>query len=324
MKKIKINWNMTGLGLRLSHTNGFSSYIYDFLKENYDVEFSKDPDYLICDVASHEDLSKECIKICHSIENKVPDFGRYDYVIGFDSIAFGDRYLRIPLWACYKKAYMLMKDRDQRIPRDEELLARKFCSFVVSNGAGADPLREMFFRELSKYKKVDSGGRYLNNVGGPVADKLDFCKGYKFNIAFENSVVPGYTTEKIMEPLAVHSVPIYYGDPLITEDFNEACMVRVKSKEDVGRAIEEIIALDTDDEAYLKKCKAHAFVRDWDYYKKAREDFLRHIFDQPLQDARRLVDCGWQAGWRNKMRKLYMLHDMIVRVLRILRKINPL
>lgn len=85
---------------------------------------------------------------------------------------------------------------------DQELLNRKFCSFVVSNSQFSDPLRKRFFERLCKYKKVDSGGRYLNNIGGPVRDKLAFCRGYKFNIAFENSSVDGYTTEKIMEAYA--------------------------------------------------------------------------------------------------------------------------
>ena len=33
-----------------------------------------------------------------------------------------------------------------------------------------------FFHKLNEYKKVDSGGKYLNNIGKPVVDKMDFIK----------------------------------------------------------------------------------------------------------------------------------------------------
>ena len=77
-----------------------------------------------------------------------------------------------------------------------------------------------FFKELSKYKKVDSGGKVLNNVGGCVEDKLEFIKDYKFVISFENSAHPGYTTEKIVDPLAMNCIPIYWGNPYVARDFN--------------------------------------------------------------------------------------------------------
>ena len=61
---------------------------------------------------------------------------------------------------------------------------------------------------------------YLNNVGGPVKNKIDFIMDHKFTIAFENSSYPGYTTEKIFEPMLVNSIPLYWGNPLVDRDFN--------------------------------------------------------------------------------------------------------
>ena len=306
-KLIRIKWGTYGNGTPADYT---IDPIYHFLKDNYELEFCDSPDYLICDIASHDDLDYDCVKIISTIENVVPDFSRYDYVIGFDYITFGDRYQRVPLFASYK-SYEALKERQEPSEAEKEaLLNRKFCSFVVSN-AGADPLRERFFRELSKYKKVDSGGRFLNNIGGPVKDKLEFCSQYKFNIAIENSVSPGYVTEKLMEPLTVHSVPIYYGDPLVTNDFRDECMVRIKNENDVQRAIEEIIYLDTHDDAYLERCIAPCLARDWDYHQKQREAFLRNIFDQPLEKAKRTVPYGFQGHYRKKLRQFYKLDDII-------------
>lgn len=306
-KKIRIKWGTYGDGSPADYSD---DPIYLFLKDNYEIEFCDDPDYLICDIASHDDLKYDCIKIISTIENVVPDFSRYDYVMGFDYITFGDRYQRVPLFSSYKSYDILNKPR---IFAEEDIIAllnRKFCSFVVSN-PGADPIREKFFHELSKYKKVDSGGRFLNNIGGPVKDKLNFCANYKFNIAIENSASPGYTTEKIMEPLAVNSVPIYYGDPLITNDFQENCMVRIKSEDDIQRAIEEVIYLDNNDDAYIERCLAPRLVNDWDYYNKQREIFLRKIFDQPLEKAKRTVPYGFQRHYRRKLLQFYRLDDII-------------
>ena len=94
----------------------------------------------------------------------------------------------------------------------------EFCSFVVSNN-NASPERDIIFDKLSEYKKVSSGGRYRNHVGGPVSDKLEFQRKHKFAIAFENCSQPGYSTEKILEAFAARTVPIYWGGSFNRADF---------------------------------------------------------------------------------------------------------
>ena len=72
--------------------------------------------------------------------------------------------------------------------KDPELIAKsksRFCNMVVSNSKCKS--RNNFYHLLNQQKKVDSGGKYLNNVGGPVHDKLDFISKYKFTLAFENT-----------------------------------------------------------------------------------------------------------------------------------------
>ncbi|MCO5287774.1 MAG: glycosyltransferase family 10 [Chitinophagaceae bacterium] len=126
----------------------------------------------------------------------------------------------------------------------------KFACMVVSNGACKE--RNQFFEMLNRYKKVDSGGKYLNNVGGPVKDKVEFIKEYKFVLAFENSSYPGYTTEKIVEPMLVNSLPIYWGNPVINRDFNPKSFVNIHDYNSFDDAIETIIQIDKDEELYRK------------------------------------------------------------------------
>lgn len=196
--------------------------IYQLLARHYNVDLEeKSPDYVTCGRLGNEHLQYDCVKIIRVGENIVPDFNLFDYAIGFDPIEFSDRYIRGPLYVSYS-SFANLETRE--IPSPEMLLSRNFCSMVVSNGGG-DPMCTNFFLRMNQYKSVTSGGRYLNNVGGPVQDKLKFCARYKFNIAFENSCSLGYTTEIVMEPLCVHSIPIYFGNPDVTSDFNKECMV---------------------------------------------------------------------------------------------------
>lgn len=282
-------------------------------------ELSDKPDYVFVSPYSHHHLKYDCIKIFYTGENNIPDFNLFDYAIGFDHLAFGDRYLRCPLFAI-RSAFKNFRSAPK--PSPEKLLNREFCSFVVSNSAG-DPIRTAFFHELSKYKRVASGGWHLNNVGGPVKDKLAFTSNYKFAITFENSSSPGYTTEKIMEPMAVWSVPIYWGDPLVTTDFNPQSFVNVKGKEDFDRAIEEIIRLDKDDDAYLNMCLSQPLVHPTDHYHQQLVNFLRHIFTQPLDKARRTIPYGYQAThYRKVYKEAFRRYDLIEKPINLARKIK--
>ncbi|MGN0833936.1 MAG: glycosyltransferase family 10 domain-containing protein [Kiritimatiellia bacterium] len=305
---------------------GFSSncrledrFVYRVLARRFEVvPTADDPDYLIDHGVMSDCLRYDrAVRILLSGENTAPDFNAYDYALGHDHIQFGDRYLRSPLfvhWGCFPDLVRRAETRS-----DSELLDRRFCSFVVSNASFADPIRERFFRRLSQYRQVDSGGRFLNNVGGPVKDKLAFCRGYKFNLAFENSAHPGYTTEKIVEAYAAESVPIYFGNPTVETDFRPESMVRVRGEDDIERAVEEIVRLDRDDAAYLAKCRERCFaVSDPTVYERELEAFLVHIFDQPLERARRRARYGYQAMMRAHVRKLATLDRWVGKVRKVL------
>jgi hypothetical protein len=99
---------------------------------------------------------------------------------------------------------------------------------------------------LSKYKKVHSGGKILNNVGGPVKNKIQFISEFKFTFAFENSSFPGYVTEKVYEPMFVNSIPIYWGSPLVHLDFNTKSFVNHHDYKNDEEVIDRIIELDSD------------------------------------------------------------------------------
>lgn len=218
--------------------------------KNYTFEYSDNPEYLFYSSWGTQFLKYDnCIKIFFATENVRPDFNQCDYAIGYDRLCFGERYLTKPIY--------LHRNEFKDGIRYEK---RKFCNFLYSNtqnGAGAK-LRQKFFNLLSKYKIIDSPGKACNNMVHHVSStrwdspvKIDFLSNYKFTIAFENSSYPGYISEKIIHTFQANSVPIYWGDPDITIDFNPESFINIHSFNTLKEAIDYIIFLDNNDEAYL-------------------------------------------------------------------------
>lgn len=97
---------------------------------------------------------------------------------------------------------------------------------------------------------------------GPVQDKYDLVNRSKFTIAFENESEPGYATEKIIQPLLAGSIPIYWGDPTIEQDFNPDAFVNVHRFGSFEAAVEEVIRIDQDDARWEKYVTAPIFKND--------------------------------------------------------------
>ena len=233
----------------------FNNYFYNLLKKYYSIEISDDPDFVICSSFGKDYRKYKCIRILYTGENTRPNFHRYDYAFSFDYTGNPNNY-RLPFYAFYINGCDLVREADVDF---EKIMAEKteFCNFVYSNPKARK--RVKFFQRLSKYKRVDSGGRYLNNIGSPVVDKLEFIKKYKFTIAFENFSYPGYTSEKIVEPLKAYSLPIYWGNSLVHRDFNTKSFLNYYDFENENALIEKIIELDRNDDLYLDYLKQPCF-----------------------------------------------------------------
>jgi alpha(1,3/1,4) fucosyltransferase len=226
-----------------------NNYFYKLLSTKYKIEICEAPDFLIYSNFGNRHKKYRCIKIFFTGENQRPNFNECDYAFTFDYIDNPNHY-RLPLYALYldQNPYLLIKkDIDVFNILKEK---NKFCNFVFSNKCAKE--RVDFFNKLSKYKRVDSGGRCLNNIGGPVRDKLAFIKDYKFTIAFENSSYPGYTTEKLIHPMLVNSLPIYWGNKLVGKDFNTKSFIYYYDFKNETEVIEKIIELDQNDNLYVK------------------------------------------------------------------------
>ena len=302
-KKIRIDF--CDFSANFSKTD---NYFYKLLTERFDVELCDQPDFLIYNCYGHEHRLHSCVKIFHSWESDLPNFRECDYSLA--CVKFDDpRHLQVPHYAPYYESRDIIKKNDD----PEKILAAKtsFCSFVVSGyNRSKNHNRVAFFHKLSKYKPVDSGGKILNNIGGPIPGggpgKINFLRKCKFNIAFENRSFPGYTTEKILDPMVARCMPIYWGNPFIHEEFNPKSFLNYFDFPNEDALIEKIIELDKDDAKYMEYLRQPYFYDDTPnvYFSRERMlNFFENIFSTKImpvaQAGRKTFSFGRLFGrWK--------------------------
>jgi len=131
----------------------------------------------------------------------------------------------------------------------------EFCLFSVSNCSCEE--RNNFFNELSKYKKIDSCGKCMNNTTCPGnhedPEYFKFIEKYKFMICFENKSQPNYFTEKLINSYYGKTIPIYWGCSNVNDYINMDAILYLPpnfTQLDVDQLIEKIKFLDNNDFAY--------------------------------------------------------------------------
>jgi len=307
--------------------NQEDNFLINPIREKYPVEVvcADEADYVFYSMHSDEHLfvSDDKIKIYYTQENIVPDFNLCDYAIGFEYMNFGDRFLRIP---GYMDNHFVpdikLAEKKMELPEGFSIAKDKpdFCSFTISNPNRASKVFIELCEKLEQYKKVDSGGRWRNNVGGPVADKMAFDRTHKFSIAFENSSHPGYTTEKIAQAFAAQAIPIYWGDPTIVEQFNPKAFINVSDFESMDEVVELVKKIDADDALYLSYIREPLYLegqKTSEEYEEEMKRFIQNVVSQPLKEAQRrnrvfwgmnvLTDARRNAEFRQKQDDLHFM-----------------
>lgn len=135
---------------------------------------------------------------------------------------------------------------------------RKFCCFIYSNCdekfAGVLN-RKNFYYLMQKItnNRVDNLGKCYNkskNKNGRWDDNLTLYQNYKFVIAFENSCMKGYITEKLIMPMLARAIPIYLGADDVSDYFNPKSFINVNDFENFEECIHYILKVDSDNTLY--------------------------------------------------------------------------
>jgi hypothetical protein len=250
---------MTKPKLKLGFTDYYKTlddFFMSVLSMSFDIERDDvNPDYLIfCDETFGQNNKNfdpnKTVKIFFTGENRRPYHYQAHHAISFDHLD-GHQFYRLPLyvldnWVQTKNGVpdMLEEKRSYVHYDDKEW----FCGFVASNPAGE--YRNHIFHKLNEYKPVMSGGPLFNNIGSvlprDVNSKIDFFRKCRFSLCFENSSWPGYCTEKIMHGFIARTVPIYWGSPTVSMDFQEGSYISRHDFVSDNSFIDAIIRVDQD------------------------------------------------------------------------------
>jgi hypothetical protein len=175
----------------------------------------------------------------------------------------------LPLYAVYMHGNLLLNRIINR-PLITKI-PEKFCCFIVSNDSCT--IRNNMFHYLNQYKKVDSCGKYANNMQFVIPhlywteEFREYISKYKFIICFENNKQATYSTEKIVNPYVAGTIPIYWGSSHIHKVFNKNTMLYLEndSIESYQKIIKKIIELDNSDEKYIEFINRHP-ITDMSYF----------------------------------------------------------
>lgn len=239
--------------LRIAFTDFYQGFnvtdnrIWNALKRHYQLELTEDlsnANLLVFSDFGINHWKFNGRKIYLTGENMLPDFNQCDLAFTPAEIPGDNRAIRLPLYAQYIDSLSSLV-RPQGYNATTHLSKTGFCSFVVSNSECR--FRNKLFKTLYRRRAVASGGKHFNTTGNIVKNKLEFIKDYQFNIACENSRSPGYITEKLIDPLLVGSVPVYWGDPEIGRDFNLKCMINVSDFKSLHDLVDYILMVAEND-----------------------------------------------------------------------------
>lgn len=251
----------------LNHGHGFKlenlHMLHSILKERYNIIVTSGKHY---DVEIDGPFGNQAIKNKHAIKIYFTGEGvpaktdAYDLSIGFDYLD-QQNYLRIPYF------HMTTTDKASRLNAQyirKECQPKKpyFACFLNSNGGSVNGLtgqkfdgvafRDRLFHRLSLYKRVESGGHHLNNLGFQIRKTDEFLSKCKFVIAVENQTYRGYITEKVFNAYYNGAIPIYYSDLEAAKDINKQAVIFAPDFTSEEALVDYIKQVDNDDELYCK------------------------------------------------------------------------
>lgn len=185
------------------------------------------------------------IRIFFSHENTFSPDIYYDFSITSQFNIHDETHLRFPIWKDlidwshlgFVRAPTKFVNRFDNFyninqltkPLGNEYIKKKrnICIFSTHLKEPRKSMRYFF----SKNFRVDGYGPYfdtnIENHNSSIFSKKSILQQYAFNLCPENSLYPGYYTEKVPEAFLGKSLPLTWADPNIKLDFNENSFINL-------------------------------------------------------------------------------------------------
>ena len=237
--------------------NNFFIHLLKSYKENVQVVSPERADNIIYTCFGQEHLNyNNCNKIFYTGENIRPNFGECNGALSFDIDDHGGKNVRLPLWMLYIDWFNVGSygNPNGLVPiskinnnRFKNRLKTKTCCIVV-NHLGNN--RNIIMNKLQQHFSVDGKGKPFNNWDYGEDLKYNFISDYKFNICFENTIYPGYHTEKLFHAKIAGCIPLYNGSTTIDSDFNPKCFLNLQDFSNIENFISKILEINSSDRLY--------------------------------------------------------------------------
>ena len=181
--------------LKLSK-NVISQQEYD---ERYHLKFNRSP------------KTQAVKRIWFSGENLRAPYDIYDLTISFDPTDTHFKNLYFPYWK-YRLDWGFGNALSEISPKPDQLIRSRLVSKRNYNACIFSSTRE-----IGRSKLLQTVGQivpidlYGAGFGNPVSSKLKISQDYLFQVCPENSLTPGYITEKLQEAWFAGNLPIWHG-----------------------------------------------------------------------------------------------------------------
>lgn len=256
--------------------------VTEVLKRNFNV-IQDDTNYDMVVMSIFEgggsEISKQAVRLMWVGEPVKTPLKNMDVVIGSEFID-SNNYVRMSIGL----------SGDATIGRVHKISNpnRKFCCFLYSThrpwlrrGNNLYMVRNAFFKILSNYKHVDSGGAVLNNIGYkvPPGETMGWLSNYKFVIAFENCEFEGYVTEKLFNAYYAGAIPIWAGSRDALVGINKEAIIYAGDFDSLQDLADYVAKVDQDPELYNKIWNQPLVISEESSYEHLTASLEKKILD---------------------------------------------
>jgi hypothetical protein len=185
---------------------------------------------------------RRAVTLFQTGENLRHDHLEADFTISFDLAVTNDRHCRLPYWMeqvdwTHEGVHGTSNPRFGELLKIHRLmqpLGRSFLDRPMRAAFFSSHLREprkTLFVALQKLVEVDGFGSQFDpsiaHHSSSAIQKKDILLGYALNLCPENSMYPGYYTEKIPEAFHAGCLPISWTDSNVCADFNPEAFINL-------------------------------------------------------------------------------------------------